>query len=190
MTVVRPTHAIASRNAPNETTCGDCGVVLTGSDHTLVVVADGVGHGPDARLAALRATEVAAANVELPLDRLMEHIDRALVSTRGAAVSMIRIGHTTPQMDFVGIGNVECRARSAKPIQPLTTPGIVGRGLRRVRTWSFPVSPGDVIVLYTDGISSRVELDQTTDPALVVNGVLAYARGTDDALALAIRVGA
>lgn len=184
------THAIASRNAPNELTCGDCAAVLPGSDHTLFVVADGVGHGPDARLAALRATEVAAANVELPLDRLMEQIDRALASTRGAAISLVRIGHTTAQMDFVGIGNVECRARSAKPIQPLTMPGIVGRGLRRVRTWSFPVAPGDVVVLYTDGISSRMELDPVQEPTRVVSGVLTHARGTDDALVLAIRVDA
>lgn len=192
---VHLTHAMVFRNAPHETVCGDRGAVLEGRHGTLFIVADGLGHGPEAHLAATRATEIASANREVALEPLMQMLDRGLASTRGAAVSMMRIEHgeqhPTPQMAFVGVGNVECRARSRKPIQPLTLPGIVGRGVRRIRCFTFPVSVSDMFVLFTDGISSRMELDPTEDPEALSRAVLAqYARGTDDALALAIRVAA
>ncbi len=182
-------HASASRNAPHESVCGDCGDVFVGAKHTLVVVADGLGHGPDARKASLLAVEVASQHVDTPLDALMLLLDRALAPTRGAAVSLLRLEHEAQTISFVGIGNVECRALSAQSIQPLAMPGIVGRGFRRSRVWSYPVVAGDDLVLLTDGISSRLELERCEGPSALAQAVLTrFARGTDDAFVMALRV--
>lgn len=189
MKPVRFSHASASRNAPHESVCGDCGEVFAGANHTLVVLADGLGHGPDARVASLRAVEIASQHIDSPLDALMLLMDRALVSTRGAAVSILRLEHEARTISFVGIGNVECRALSAQSIQPLAMPGIVGRGFRRSRVWSYPVVAGDDLVLVTDGISSRLELDRCDGPDALAKSVLTrFGRGTDDAFVLALRV--
>ena len=189
MSAVRFSHASALRNAPHESVCGDSGDVFVGANHTLAVVADGLGHGPDARVASLRAVEVAAENIDSPLEALMLLMDRALASTRGAAVSILRLEHGARTISFVGIGNVECRALSAHSIQPLAMPGIVGRKFRRARLWSYPVTVGDDLVLVTDGISSRVELERCDAPEALANAVLTrFARGTDDAFVLALRV--
>lgn len=189
MSAVRFSHASASRNAPHESVCGDCGDVFAGANHTLVVVADGLGHGPDARKASLRAVEIASQNSDAPLDALMLLIDRGLVATRGAAVSILRLEHETRTISFVGIGNVECRALSAQSIQPLAMPGIVGRGFRRSRVWSYPVTTNDDLVLVTDGISSRLELERCDGPSALAQAVLTrFARGTDDAFVMALRV--
>lgn len=188
-------HAIAQRNAPHERVCGDAAVVLDGAHSTLVVVADGLGHGPGAHAASSRAIEVATQHAELPVDALLRLLDRELGATRGAAVSIARVHRgPTPSLDYVGVGNVECRVRSSassRSAQPIPIPGIVGRGLRRVRVWSNPLATGDVVVLFTDGLSSRLELDATNDLEQLVEGAIQrFARGTDDALVVALRVNA
>ena len=79
--------------------------------------------------------------------------------TRGAVMALVRINTQKRTLTFVGVGNIGFRAWSAEPVQPISSAGIVGSRLPSLREFSFVYTPGDLIILYSDGISRRFALD-------------------------------
>lgn len=78
-----------SLNAPGESVCGDgWGFVLDG-ERTAVMVADGLGHGPDAAEAAAVALEAFSEEPMASPRQLLERTHQALRRTRGAAVMVL-----------------------------------------------------------------------------------------------------
>ena len=107
----------ASRPATGGDVCGDAGVIIPIDQGTLICLADGLGHGPEARAAADAACRYARAHAAEPLDALMRGMDGALSVTRGAAVSLLAILPSLRQARFAGVGNVDLRVlrRSGPP---------------------------------------------------------------------------
>ncbi len=148
----------AHRPRRGETVCGDVAATVLLPAGALLCLADGLGHGELAKEAAERACNYAGENADKPLDVLFQGLDRALVGSRGAAVSIVVLQLDARRMMFAGVGNVELRAVAAARIAPPTMPGIVGQRMRRVRVWGFPLAPGDVVALTSDGVGSRFDL--------------------------------
>lgn len=181
----------ASRPASGQTACGDVSVVIPIAEGTLICLADGLGHGPEARAVAEAACRHARAHAAEPLDATLRGMDAALAGTRGAAVSLLALLPTTRRARFIGVGNVELRALARARIAPPTSPGIVGRRLPPVRVWEYPLAEGDVLVLLTDGISGRFELDALAHlepPALAEEVVRQHRKSHDDACCVAVKV--
>ena len=82
-----------------------------------------------------------------------------LKGTRGAVVALMRINFVESTVTFVGVGNIGIHVHSAAPIKPISRNGIVGYRLQHLREFTYPYTPGDLFVLYTDGISSRFALE-------------------------------
>ena len=135
---------------------GDAYVVLR-TENVLLAMADGLGHGPTAREAALAFCEFVSLHADWPLDAILRASSQAMAHTRGAAAGLLRIGLGTGRASFAAVGNVELRTASARPFHPVSTPGIVGRPFRNVVVFEYEMSPGDTLVLHTDGISSRMD---------------------------------
>ena len=172
----------AQRPVGNETVCGDSFIVAPIERGFLLCLADGLGHGPAAYAASDTACRYAQAHADMPLEALMHDIDGVLRSTRGAAVSILTL--TAQRARFVGVGNVELRARSSVRIAPPTQPGIVGQGLRRVRVWDYAIAHGDLFALISDGISTRFDLDDLAHltPQAIADEILAkHQKRHDDA---------
>lgn len=183
----------ASRPAAGQDACGDVGAFVPLARGTLLCLADGLGHGHDARAAAEVVCRYARAHAEEPLEAMLRGMDCALANGRGAAVSLLAIHGPTRRVQFAAIGNVELRALSLSRIAPPTTPGIVGRGVRSVRVWEYPLSHGDVLALVTDGISSRADLGALAHlgPQALAEGLVAkYHKQHDDGCCLVARVAA
>src|SRR6185437_5612146 len=156
-----------------------------------VCLADGLGHGHAAREAAEAACRHAREHAGAPLDTLMRGIDGALAGLRGAAVSLLSIDEGTSRVRFVGVGNVELRAVACAPIAPPNFPGIVGQRMRSPRIWEYPIAVGDVLVLFSDGISSRFELGALAHlaPQVLADAILAsHGKSHDDASAVVVHV--
>ncbi len=149
----------ASRPKPGEMECGDRVVVVEGENEVLVAVVDGLGHGPEAALAAKTAAAFVMANAALPLPELFSGCHRALASTRGAAMAALRVDAERATLTHCAVGNVELVALSRERIREISEPGILGGRFRRARESSYPLSPGDLFVLFSDGVSSRLELE-------------------------------
>lgn len=180
------------RAYPGETLSGDAWRVHAAADSLLMLVADGLGHGPlaaQAAEAALAALDPSASNLE----QMYRGIHAALRPTRGAAVGLARV---TPQaVEFVGIGNVACRVRvRGSERQLLSHNGIAGHEARKVQVFSHPLSADSLVFMQSDGIATHWSLD--AHPALEVRhpGLIAamlyrdHFRGRDDATIVVARV--
>lgn len=178
-----------------ERACGDAWLVQPRAHGALVVVVDGLGHGPEAAEAAEEAVRVVRGAPEASPGELLHAAHAALRTTRGAALAVTAIDRERRTVVFAGIGNVagaihtpDGQARSLASHN-----GTVGHALRRAQEFAYDWPADASLVLHTDGINTRWRLDAYpgllgSHPALVA-GVLwrDAARGRDDATVLVVR---
>lgn len=182
--------AHAQRPARGESVCGDAFAVVHEPVIT-VALADGLGHGPPANEASEAFCDYVRRSMELGLEQLVRGASQAISKTRGAAAAVLRVDEQAGLLAFAGVGNIELQAVSERPIRPVCTPGIVGRPLRKVVIYRYRISPGDMIVLYSDGISSRLDLKKFRDLEIqqVADEILAnHGKRHDDATVIVIGV--
>lgn len=188
--------AVASQASPGEMLSGDLHLVATFPDGAMAAVVDGLGHGREAGIAAKAAVDVLAAQASESLIPLVMRCHQALKKTRGAVMTLVSFNAEDDTVTALGIGNVEAvllRAnRDARPSHEmvLLRGGIVGDQLPALHASLFPVYPGDVLILATDGLREDFWVQANTDDSLsqIADRILARSsRGTDDALVLVIR---
>jgi serine phosphatase RsbU (regulator of sigma subunit) len=154
----RPTIETIQIPCRGETACGDQYTIIEDGPILLVAVADGLGHGPKAEEASRGFCEYVQEHPQDGMERLFKGATKAISRTRGVAAAVVRIDLDDASMTFAGVGNIELQSVSKKPIRPVCTPGIVGRPLRKVVQFDYELSPGDLVAIYSDGISSRFAL--------------------------------
>lgn len=175
-----------------EVECGDAyGAVDTGKAVT-GALCDGLGHGP---LAAAAAREAMAAVFEEPADEpaaLLERAHRRLDKTRGGALAIVQVDG--PVIRFTGLGNVAAWILSGDNRSGMASiPGIAGHQARRRRQFEYALPPKGVIVLHSDGLTSRWDISAlpglaARDPLMTAAILLAEAgRHRDDAGVLVLK---
>src|ERR1700678_821736 len=76
---------------PGQEVCGDAWGYAQNREGLVIVVADGLGHGMEAKLASTEAVRQLYENPDLPHTALLTRIHQALRSSRGAAVAVASI---------------------------------------------------------------------------------------------------
>ncbi len=174
---------------PGEEVCGDSWGVVQSGDQTTILVADGLGHGPDAHIASREAVRMLHANPDLAPKVLTERIHQALRSSRGAAVAVARIDTRGGQLTYAGVGNISAQISSgSKTNQHLVSVnGTAGHQAQGIREFSYPWPEGGLLVLHSDGLTTSTAVSgyaglATREPSLIA-GVLYrdFNRGHDDA---------
>src|SRR5690349_10043826 len=160
-----------------EAVCGDGWIVLDQPTRILLVLADGLGHGPSAAEAARTAIDAAREHATLPLVDLMQVVHPALRATRGAALALAAIERRTQVVEFVGAGNIAGRIVSPQGERSLVSlPGTVGVDVRKPNRFVYPWSDDAVLVLHSDGLTTRWGLSRYPGLALrhpsLIAGVL------------------
>lgn len=181
----------AQRIAEGETICGDAFLILDSQESITLVLADGLGHGAKAAQAAQAFCEEARRHVAQPLSEILRAAHPALRSTRGAAAALLRIYRASLEAHFAGVGNIELAVATETPAAPVSIAGTVGARLRRVTTFRFPITPGDLLILYSDGIPGHIDARahrQRTAQALAEDLLHRHARPDDDATCLVVRI--
>lgn len=153
--------AASLRPFPGETTCGDVVAWWREGDTALIAVADGLGHGLPARLAAESFMAAVEDNPGLDLAELMRRADRSIVHTRGVAATLVRIDLRARTVRIAGIGNVQGALFGERTRRFDGAAGIVGAGVRNVRPLDLSIGPEDVLALWTDGLR-HVDLDEAS----------------------------
>lgn len=179
-----------SRPKPGESVCGDSFVICHGENEIVVAVADGLGHGFEAAEASQMACEFVRANSHKEVDLIIEECSKVISSSRGAAMSVVKIHSDSETLCYSAVGNVELRALSRSPINTVNYPGIVGKKIRRLSRSSHKLHKGDVFVLFTDGISSRLDIEEykNMDPQSMADRIVAeQGKHHDDATCLTLR---
>lgn len=175
---------------------GDLHVVAMLPRGALLAVIDGLGHGPEAALAAREAATILRARAELPVSDLIERCHEGLRKTRGAVMSLVSLDMRSSTIDWCGVGNVESvlfrRSATAAPAREAmsTRGGVVGYRIPQLRVSTLSVSAGDTLILATDGIRSdfTAAVDLESEPQAIADALLdRFAKGSDDALVLVAR---
>ena len=157
MALDKLTIVAAARPHPHESVSGDAWTVHTTAEGVCrLALIDGLGHGPPAHEAALKAIQTLDGAPDLSPDRALALCHRALAGTRGAALSIVLIDPGAGQLTFAGIGNVEGRLWQPEGERRLLAQrGIVGAAVPTIRPVSYPLSANWLLIMHSDGISDR-----------------------------------
>jgi anti-sigma regulatory factor (Ser/Thr protein kinase) len=179
---------------PGESVCGDAWTWHADGNGWSILVADGLGHGPDAAAAAVEAVRIFQKHVTAPAADILAAAHAAMRHTRGAAVAIAEVRLARSELTFTGVGNIGGTLLPADgPRSLVSLPGIVGHECRKIQTFTYPWPKGSSLVLYSDGLQSRWSVDRypglrTRDPALLAAVVYRdFARGRDDVTVVASR---
>lgn len=138
---------------------GDRYLVKEAGDKVLTAAIDGVGHGEKARHAAQQALGSLESFKGEPLIPLVEQCHKALRNTRGVVMSLALFDTAVHTMSWISVGNVDGVLIKAggeeKNKNIVLRGGIVGYKLPSLRASVLPVSPGDLLILTTDGVKGE-----------------------------------
>jgi anti-sigma regulatory factor (Ser/Thr protein kinase) len=145
---------------PGEDVCGDSWGISVAGGATTMLVADGLGHGPDAAEAAVEAVRLFHRFCGHRAPTLLDYIHGGLRATRGAAVSIARIDPAAAKVTFAGVGNVAGAIASGGELKRMVSmPGTAGHNARKIQAFDYPFTSG-LVILHSDGIASSWTFDR------------------------------
>lgn len=182
-------------------------------DLGMIAVIDGVGHGPEAAAITEATLECLRENCHLDLVTLMEQCHKNALHTRGATIGVAQIILSQELIEYIGVGNVQGQIgveqvkrkdHAAKVDYNSGYPSMMRHRLLvnnnntigyripgKLNAFTYPFSPGDVLLLTSDGISldaySTIP-EEILDPESLAGAVLSkYALSQDDATVVVAR---
>jgi hypothetical protein len=173
---------------PGEEVSGDTWRSVEREGEIAVMVADGLGHGPDAAVAARLAGETFEGQPFASPEQFYQLAHRSLNGSRGAALARAVIGGSG-DVEYSGIGNIAGSVVGIERSRGLASQnGTVGVQIRsHVSTFAHVLPSPGVLLMHSDGITSRWSFDLYPGLLLrhpaVIAGVLSrdFIRGRDDA---------
>jgi anti-sigma regulatory factor (Ser/Thr protein kinase) len=186
-----------TRPVEGETECGDAYAVRRTGRGLLLMVSDGLGHGPLAARASAEALRAfRESEQESPL-ALLRELHARMSTTRGAATAIAHVDLSAGRLTYAGIGNIAGRVVGAeRPRGLMSMPGIVGHNIRNAREQVYELAADSWVVMHSDGLTDKWDLARypglLTCSPLVVGATLLRdaAVRRDDAGVLACRAGA
>ncbi|HWI12879.1 MAG TPA: ATP-binding SpoIIE family protein phosphatase [Burkholderiales bacterium] len=177
-----------------EDVSGDGWLLREAKGRVVLLLVDGLGHGPDAAAAAATARKFVWDHWEEEPAALVDGMHRALKSTRGAAAAVVALNPARHLGTYCGVGNIACSVHAAGARRSLVSHnGTLGHTMRKIQEFSFPFPAGALLVAHSDGIGTRWDLDAypglaPRSPGLIA-GVLHrdHERGRDDATVVVLR---
>ncbi|MEV6752411.1 ATP-binding SpoIIE family protein phosphatase [Streptomyces sp. NPDC051214] len=180
MSAGRPCVSGITRPISSEMTCGDAWSARldTGTDPhhpaVLVMMCDGLGHGPLAARASAAAVHAFHDTPATEPEDIMNAVHHALRGTRGGAAAVARIEPAEGRVRYCGIGNISgFLIGHATRRTLLSVPGIVGANMRRPRTFEEELPEGGALAMHSDGLTER--WDHTALPGLLHQAPLVVA---------------
>ena len=190
-----PKAVALQRPHPREQVSGDGAFIQRDEERLRVALIDGLGHGPAAHHAAQAAHSAFSMTMKSPLPEAIARAHEMLSTTRGAALSIVDLDLAKGSLSAASIGNVRIMmiAEGGARWSPVGIDSIAGHGRPgsggqlkpRIETMRW--TNGNFLVLFTDGISSRLTFPTQSamvraDPmAAALSLFQAHAGMTDDA---------
>ena len=172
--------------------CGDAWAVTAGHVRNTILVVDGLGHGLQAFDAANEAVRAFWEHAGERPESILNVLHESLRATRGVVAGVAEIDWDKRELHWAGVGNI---AGTLLPVEGKASSlvshgGAVGQSLTRVQEFTYRWPDEGLLILHSDGLSSRWELEPypgltRKDPSLIA-GVLYrdFASRRDDVVVL------
>ncbi|MBS0445915.1 MAG: ATP-binding protein [Proteobacteria bacterium] len=180
--------------APGEVVSGDGWAYAEHAHGACLMMADGLGHGPDAAIASDGATGLLPLHAALAPGELLRKVHGALSGTRGAAVAIYALDAAGAGVTTCGAGNIAGRLISGNSDRTLLTQhGTAGVQIRQPQEQRSDWPPHALLIVHTDGLRTRWNLSAAADLVQCDVTVVAawlirdHCRGRDDATVVVVR---
>lgn len=178
-----------------EEVSGDGWYVSSGQTATMLLLADGLGHGlgaADAANAAIAAFVGTAKNTT-PVQAL-EAVHHGVGHTRGTAAAVASLSRSPRIVTFAGVGNIAASITIDGAVRhAVSHNGTLGHEARAFREYSYPWAERALFVMHSDGLSAQWSLDAYPGLKMRHPSVIAavlyrdFSRQRDDATVLVAR---
>lgn len=188
---------IYGRPIADEKVNGDHGCFSRVDDTLLLGVCDGLGHGPPAREASHVAMRSFYEHQTESPSAILDACHDSLGGTRGVVMAIARLAEPTGDMELASTGNIDVQVVGPRTARRFAGSSAVLGGRRnraaKARVENASLAGGELVILTTDGISSKLSIEQDLlllrdHPIVVAQRIMErFGRTNDDALVLVAR---
>jgi hypothetical protein len=173
---------------PGETECGDGFYCTVTKDYLRLFLGDGLGHGPEAAKAVMKAGESFIESTETDPGELIREINMAVKKTRGLVGTVAVFNMNEKYWSICGVGNISTKINSTAAVKSyMGYNGIIGLNVpKTLNAQVIAYETGQHLIMCSDGIKSR--WDAVKYPAILrydgsilsASLLKEFARYTDD----------
>jgi len=189
--------AILGRPCEGERESGDDAAFVRRDDALTIGVVDGLGHGILAHDVAAPAAAVFRSHAELDPAKILREVDEALRGGRGAVMAVARMDRLHLQIEHAGVGDVRTHLYRPRECHRFSqVAGVLGTADQQGRKCVVgrkPAQDHDVIVMFSDGLTTRTDISGELQllrrhPIVIAAHLLEhFGRSNDDAMVLVTR---
>lgn len=180
---------------PGETTSGDGFMFKISNDYVKMMLADGLGHGPEANKAVNEAEKSFRVFPDQDPIETLRFIHNSIKKTRGMVANIVCFDLKAKSWCSAGIGNISTRLLGPTMIKNhMSYNGIVGHNIpNTMNIQQYPVEQFSQVVMASDGIKTRWDSNkypmiQKHDPSILAAAIYKdHARHTDDMSVIVIK---
>ena len=145
----------------DEEVCGDAWSVMAGHGRNTVLIVDGLGHGLHAFDAAQEALRAFWEHPGERPESILNALHVALKTTRGAVAAVSEVDWEKREFRYAGAGNIAGTLvpTEGKPSNLVSHSGTLGQSVTRFQEFTYSWPDGGLLILHSDGLSSRWELE-------------------------------
>lgn len=149
------------RPCMGERVSGDTAVIASRDDgQGMCAVIDALGHGLEAHQVAVAAERYLTDRWSPDPLATLQGLSNAISGSRGAAAGIAVIEFDCNRITYAGVGNTVLRVFGSKLKRLLSVEGILGQRYRTPHCQALSLLPGELLVMYSDGVSDKMNLRQ------------------------------
>jgi len=145
---------------PGEKTSGDGFTYKKTDKYLKMMLADGLGHGPEANHAINEAAAAFKVFPDYSPSETIRFIHQAIKKTRGAVINILGYDYDRRMWSSVGVGNIA--ARMSGPVNfknHMSYNGIVGHNIpNTLNDQEYAADEYNQVILCSDGIKTRIDM--------------------------------
>lgn len=185
---------IISTPVAGETVNGDGWTFSRSGGRLIFMLVDGLGHGILASEAAREAEKIVLGNSSNSPATVLQDCHDGLAKTRGAAMAIAALDMEGGVLRYAGAGNISGSVSTAEASRGLASHnGTLGHVIERIQEFSYPWEGESTLILHSDGVSNRWNLNnypglRLRHPSLIAAVLYRdFRRSRDDATVLVAR---
>ncbi|MCW6036987.1 SpoIIE family protein phosphatase [Spirulina subsalsa FACHB-351] len=186
-------YSIFGRPCFGERVSGDQALIDEKDGIIFLGIIDALGHGKEAHQVSALMQKFLHENWTFDVRKTLLNLHEHCKGTLGAAVGLGLLNVQTGELSYSGVGNTVIRLVGKQSKRLYSADGIVGSRMRTPVEQKLYLTPTDILLMYTDGVKDRFEVNDypqllyESPQALARNIVRQFEKVYDDATCLVLR---